>query len=356
MDHRSTISGTSVSPFRAVGIVGVLTVVAVAFALGVKAGRELEMLRGDGSERVSLPPKNGLHPKSPHQPETVAKRAPDGDPVDEDRGHASAGGNSTAPGAGPSAPGSELAPVTVAASPSSSTSIAAPSPSATSSGAAPPPAASQGASAYSDLFKQATGGSGVGSPAPVASAAGGAGKVHVVDTSGSADRGATDAKKPSAAGGASSPSVAKLDVKPDPQTKEAKKADSKQLSAAKSPSDNASNKASDKAARSRASAASAAAPTGKIQIVPDAAEPTAAPARGGYAVQVAAFSSQADAEQLATRLHAHGLPGAVTSTNGAAGPEYRVSAGKYKSAAEAKAELKKVSAAGFPGGEVHAEH
>ena len=72
-------------------------------------------------------------------------------------------------------------------------------------------------------------------------------------------------------------------------------------------------------------------------------EPSAAstsfaePSGKGYAVQVMAFPTRADADALARRLNSKGYPTFVTFNNGAASAKYRVRVGKYDSKGEADA-------------------
>jgi cell division protein FtsN len=77
----------------------------------------------------------------------------------------------------------------------------------------------------------------------------------------------------------------------------------------------------------------------KVGVTPQPAAQSAKfvePAGKGYAVQVMAFVTLAEAESLAARLQGKGYPTFVTRTDGAAPAKYRVRVGKYDNRSDAQ--------------------
>ncbi len=345
MDYRSASQSHGTSPLKAAGLlVGLLIVVALAFALGMKAGHELDLLRRDDGGEVA---RVAAHESRGTDSERATRTEP---PTAQRGGDAAAasrelGGEPAAPsvpaassvghgkpvpaGSAPSAGGHSIDATASArgdrAAPREPTT---PSDAATATKPPPTPPVPSPAFDYG-MFKSTSGanaGSATTKPAAASEASRASAPVSVAEAPTKASAPValptprTDAAKPQA--DARDPKVAV--AKPPPVVP--KKPD---------------------AARAPAPAASP-----KLTIAPEAPAKPAKPedvAAPGFVVQVAELDSKADADQLLTRLKAHGIAAAAAKVDMPTGARYRIRVGRYKTMAEAKAAQKRVTAAGFAG-------
>lgn len=322
MDHRSGSASQGTSPLKAAGfLVGLLVVVALAFALGMKAGRELDVLRPEhGGETVKLG-----DPKSETKAEIRAESRP------ELKAEPKADANGA--GEGPSLSRREE------------------------------PAASKHAdlaNARRDTAAPSTHGvaadAAVGDEVPVVPPTAASGEPPAATP-------ATGAKdysifRPTAAGAPAKATAASpapdAAAKPSPQ---------KSIDTATAVKEAAAERQAKAAAKPAPSAPATPAPqatasASALKIKPDAPSTAAEKSKTtdkaspGFVVQVAAVQSKGDADQLATRLRAHGAAPYINKVELPNGTWYRVRVGKFKTTAEAKAAQRKLAADGFRGAEV----
>ncbi len=319
MDHRSGSASQGTSPLKAAGfLVGLLVVVALAFALGMKAGRELDVLRPErGGETVKLP-----DPKSEAKasPEGAAGAHRDGLGSKQVETAARAGTTAEPPGPrreppGQPAHGEERAASAGSAAPLGDEPPMAASKPAGGAAASVPAEAPQPGPDYT-IFRSAPGAAG----AAKASAA-------------SPSRDSAPGTEPAAKAAVAKPGEATKPPKETAADKEAKVA--------------AAKPAAPVATKPAAPSAS----SGQLRITP---ESQSTPDKGspGFVVQVAALQSKSDADQLATPIRAHGATPYINKVELPNGTWYRVRVGKFKTTAEAKAAQKKLAAEGFRGAEV----
>ncbi len=322
MDHRSGSASQGTSPLKAAGfLVGLLVVVALAFALGMKAGRELDVLRPEhGGETVKLG-------DAKTEPKAESKSELKSDAKVETKADAKGAGDGT------SAPRREDAPASKRAELADGRHDT-PAPATRGVGAEAP---------VGDEAPAATSTAAAGEPKPATPAPGGPDySIFKATAGGAAAKTAAGSTAPAAQSAA------------DPA---AKASPPKSIDTATAVKEAAAERQAKAAAAKPAPAApakpapAAAASAGALKITPDA--PSAADkASPGFVVQVAALQSKGDADQLATRLRAHGAAPYINKVELPNGTWYRVRVGKFKTPAEAKAAQKKLTAAGFRGAEV----
>ncbi len=348
MDYRSASQSHGTSPLKAAGLlVGLLIVVALAFALGMKAGHELDLLRrDDGGEpaRVAAHESRGAEPERGARAEPAAPQRGS----DADRGAREAGAQPAATATSSAGPGKSGA----AASVPTSGAIANDTTDATAS-ARGEHAASRAPATHADVATPPT------KPAPTPPVPSPAFDYGMFKSTGGANAGSSQKPAPATetarastpAPAAEAPSKAAAPATaPAPRTDASKppvEARDTKVALAKPPPPVTPKKP--EVARAPA-AAPATSP--KLTIAPEApakaTKPEAATAPG-FVVQVAELDSKADADQLLTRLKAHGISAAAAKVDMPTGARYRIRVGRYTTMAEAKAAQKKVTAAGFAG-------
>ncbi|MFN7951944.1 MAG: SPOR domain-containing protein [bacterium] len=354
MDYRSASQSHGTSPLKAAGLlVGLLIVVALAFALGMKAGHELDLLRRDeGAEPSRVAEREGRAAEQAHAGRDGAT-APK-------RGGEGAGGarndpepaSSEPPTTKPTAPVASETKAPVSSAPAPATSVAAaaaPSVTAAPSTTASVPHGERGSSAASSTKPEAASVAKVTPPVPTPavdygmfrSTAGSPSPKPASEAEGSrAGTAATPVAPPVKAPTPTAPTPPKTDV-----ATAARDARDTNVAVAKP-----LPPVTPKKPEAPRDARSASAP--KLTIAPEAPPKAPKPdeqAAPGFVIQVAELDSKTDADQLLTRLKAHGIQGTAARVDLPSGPHYRVRVGRYKTMADAKAAQKKVAAAGFGG-------
>lgn len=317
MDHRSGLASPGTSPLKAAGfLVGLLVVVALAFALGMKAGRELDVLRPD---------REGATVK-------LADAKPDPKPK-------------TTPDAGASARRDDA--TVKPADPAGPKAVASDGTGARHD--VRPPVAHEEAGGATAASTALVGDEPVQGAAPAAAPA---------ERAGGPSAGPTpDYTIFSKAPGAAKPGAAGSSLDTPPAAELASKPTTARAAEPTKPAKDPSARPDPKIAAAKPTPAPTPKPAtppasqGQLKITPEA-QGTSDKASPGFVVQVAALQSKADADQLATRLRAHGTAPYINKVELPNGTWYRVRVGKYKTTAEAKAAQKKLAGAGFRGAEV----